>query len=49
MLSPEGTQDGDKQAAHRQALSHCSHPQVQTQDGKEQDTGSRELRCISEE
>ena len=27
MVSPEGTQDGDKWAAHCQALSHCSHPQ----------------------
>ena len=24
--SPEGTQDGDKQAAHHQAISHCSCP-----------------------
>ena len=30
MVSPAGTQDGDKWAAHCQALSHCSHPQLCT-------------------
>ena len=48
----ERTQDGDKQAAHCQVFSHCSHSQLCTlriQDGEKQDTGPRELRCISKE
>ena len=48
----EGTQDGDKQAACCHAPSHCRSPTVSpegTQDGREQDTGPRQLRCISKE
>ena len=32
LVSPEGTQDGDKEAAYHQAkpVSHCSHPQLCT-------------------
>ena len=44
-VSPEETQDGDKQAVHCQALSHCSQPHMVhpegTQDGEVQDTVSR--------
>ena len=50
-VSLEGTQDGDKWAAGCQAPSHCSHPPVVypegTQAGEKQDTGPRQLRCIS--
>ena len=44
-VNPRGTQDGDKWAAHCQALSHCSNPQLCTLRGfrmeKKQDTWSR--------
>lgn len=42
---PWGTQDGDRGAARCQILSHWSHSNCATQDGKEQEAGSRQLRC----
>ena len=47
MVSPEGTQDGDKQAAHCQALRYCRHPQLCTLRGFRMEK-SRRLAQIAE-
>ena len=52
-VSPEGTQDGDKQAdplaSHQPLQPHSTVHPKRTQNGKEQDTGPTYLRCVSKE
>ena len=51
LVSPEGTQEG-KKTCHLGAIKLQPLPTVspeETQDVKTQDTGPRELRCISKE
>ena len=50
-VSAEGPWDGNKEYGHL-GVKGCSHPETtpeETQKEKAQDTGPRELRCISKE